>query len=40
MWMRAPQTSIQGMLVLSMVTAEELGEWKKQGEQGKRIGLR
>ena len=36
MWMRAPQAAIQWMLVI----AEELGECKKQGEQGNRISPR
>ena len=38
MWMGAPQTSIQRMLPPLIVTAEELGECKKQDEQGDRIG--
>ena len=40
MWMRAPQTTIQGMLPPLIVTAEQLGEFKKQDEQGDRIGPR
>ena len=36
MWMRAPQAAIQWMLVI----AEELGECKKQGEQGNKTGPR
>ena len=40
MWMRAPKTAIQQMLPLPMVIAEELGECKKQGEQGNKIGPR
>ena len=38
MWTRAPKTVIQRMLPLPMVTAEELGECKKQGEQGNQTG--
>ena len=39
-WMRAPTAAIPRMLPPCMVIAEELGEWKKQGEQGSRIGPR
>ena len=35
-----PQTTIQGMLPPLIVTAEQLGEFKKQDEQGDRIGPR
>ena len=38
MWMRAPKTAIQWMLPTPAVIAEELGECKKPGEQGHRIG--
>ena len=37
MWMRAPKTEIQWMLPPHKVFAEELGECKRQGEQGNRI---
>ena len=40
MWMRAPKTVIQQMLPSAMVTAEELGGHKEQGEQGNRNGPR
>ena len=35
---QAPKTGIQWMLPLPVVIAEELGECKKQNEQGNRIG--
>ena len=38
MWKRAPKIAIQGMLPSPRVTAEELGECKKQGEQGNQTG--
>ena len=38
MWVRVPQIGIEQMLPPSMVIAEELGECKKQGAQGNRIG--
>ena len=37
MWMKASKTGIQGMLSPPTVTAGELGECKKQGEQVHRI---
>ena len=36
--MRAPKTAIQRMQPLPKVTAKELGECRKQGEQGNRFG--
>ena len=40
MRMRASKTANQGVLPPPTVIAEELGECKKQGEQGNRIGPR
>ena len=40
MRMRVPQTIIQQMLPPPLVVAEELGECKKQGEEGNSIGPR
>ena len=40
MWMKASKTGIQGMLSPPTVTAGELGECKKQGEQGNKIDPR
>ena len=40
MWMRAPKAEIPPMLPPTTVMAGELGECKKQGEQGNRFGPR
>ena len=39
-WMREPQTVIRWKMPPPTVIAEELGECKKQGEEGNRIGPR